>query len=235
MRALVLGANEHPRVVACVRSLGRAGIEVIGVKSAAFPRACHSRLDSRAGLPRPAELGSNVYCESVHDEEAIDAATRLVKAVEYHGLITLEFRRDPEERKLIVIKADPRVVRPTSLSAALGMDTPTALYRLSVDRQVDAPRAYQEGVGWLCETMLPETVWNDRDARPIRRELSALFRRRGRIRAFAYFSPRDPLPFLVHAQWRARAWIWARMRNVARRCTMAVRQRITHRAESLGT
>ena len=33
---------------------------------------------SRGGFVHPYELGANVYCESVHDDEAIDAATRLV-------------------------------------------------------------------------------------------------------------------------------------------------------------
>ena len=50
---------------------------------------------SRGGFVHPYELGANVYCESVHDDEAIDAATRLVRATGYVGVITIEFRRDP--------------------------------------------------------------------------------------------------------------------------------------------
>jgi predicted ATP-grasp superfamily ATP-dependent carboligase len=174
------------------------------------------------GFDRLPELGSNVYCESVHDEEAIDAAARLVGAAEYTGLITVEFRRDPGNGNLVLIRADPRVVRPTSLSTALGMDTPSALYRLSVNGKAEAPRSYAEGVGWLWETLLLETLWNNREARPIRRELLALRRHRRQIKAFAYFSVGDPLPFLVHAQWRLRAWAWARIRGAMRRCAMAL-------------
>jgi predicted ATP-grasp superfamily ATP-dependent carboligase len=181
------------------------------------------QLYSRGGFVHPYELGSNVYCESVYDEEAIDAATRLVKALGYYGLITLEFRRDPRDRRLILIKADPRVVRPTSLSTALGMDTPTALYRLAVDGTVEAPPTYPEGVGWLWETALLETLWNNRDDRPFRRELFSVGRRAGQVRAFAYLSLRDPLPFLMHAQWRSRAFLWTRARNLLRRCTPAGR------------
>ena len=50
LRALVLGVNEHPRAVACVRSLGRAGIPLIGVKSDAFTHECHSRYLQRTYL-----------------------------------------------------------------------------------------------------------------------------------------------------------------------------------------
>ncbi len=181
------------------------------------------QLYSRGGFVHPYELGSNVYCESVYDEEAMEAAARLVKAVGYYGLITLEFRRDPRDQRLILIKADPRVIRPTSLSAALGMDTPIALYRMAVDGRVEAPQSYPERVGWLWETALLETVWNNRDHRSLLQEVLAVGRNVGRVKAFAYFSLRDPLPFLVHAQWRARAFIWARVRGVARRCARALR------------
>lgn len=182
------------------------------------------QLYSRGGFVHPYELGSNVYCESVHDEEAMEAAAHLVKAVGYYGLITLEFRRDPRDQKLILIKADPRVIRPTSLSAALGMDTPIALYRLAVDGTAEAPPSYPARVGWLWETALLETVWNNRDHRSLLQEMLAVARNIGRIKAFAYFSVLDPLPFLVHAQWRARAFIWARVRGIARRCAKAFRR-----------
>ncbi len=182
------------------------------------------QLYSRGGFVHPYELGSNVYCESVRDEEAIEAAARLVKAAEYHGLITLEFRRDPRDRKLILIKADPRVVRATSISTALGMDTPAALYRLAVDGKIDAPRNYPLGVGWLWETALLETVWSNRDSHSMRREILAIARNFDRVKAFAFFSLDDPLPFIMHAQWRTRVWLWNRMKGLARRCANAVKR-----------
>ena len=148
------------------------------------------------------------------DDEAIEAAARLLHGAEYTGLVTLEFRRDPKNRKLTVIRADLRVTRPTSLSTALGMDTPTALYGQAVGGSVNAPLAYQEGVMWLSETTLFEALWHNRDTRPLGMEVRRLWQRRGRIKAFAYFCLRDPLPFLAHAQWRGRAWLWSRIHGV---------------------
>ena len=181
------------------------------------------QLYSRGGFVHPYELGSNVYCESVRDEEAIEAATRLVKAAGYYGLITLEFRRDPRDRRLILIKADPRVVRATSISTALGMDTPTALYRLSVDGRLDAPKSYPLGVGWLWETALLESIWDNRDSQSMRQEMLAVARNFKRVKAFALFSLADPLPFIMHAQWRTRAWIWYRIKGITGRCVNAAR------------
>jgi predicted ATP-grasp superfamily ATP-dependent carboligase len=170
-------------------------------------------------------LGSDVSCESVEDDEAVEATARLLKGAEYTGLATLEFRRDPKDRKLTLIKADPRVIRPTSLAAALGMDTPAALYRLATGRRVSVPAKYEQGVAWLADTTLFETLWHNRDTHPLGEEGRRLWRRRRRIKAFAYFCLRDPLPFLVHAQWRGCSWLWSRIRGLARRSASAVRWR----------
>jgi predicted ATP-grasp superfamily ATP-dependent carboligase len=181
---------------------------------------------SRGGFVHPYELGANVYCESVHDDEAIDAATRLVRATGYVGVITVEFRRDSMTGRLMLLKADPRFVRATSLSSALGLDLPTALYRLFVER-VDggavsastgaAHPAYREGVAWLWATMYLENVWDNRDNRAVRRELLTLVRNVRRVKSLAHVSLRDPLPGLLHVQWRGRVWLAARARGLARR------------------
>jgi predicted ATP-grasp superfamily ATP-dependent carboligase len=203
---MVVDRSQTPRLTYCTRRL-------------------RLQLYSRGGFVHPYELGSNVYCESVHDDEAVAAAMRVVKAAGYHGLITLEFRRDPRDRTLILIKADPRVVRATGLSTALGLDTPTALYHLAVEGALDAPQAYPDGLGWLWETALLETFWNNRDSRSMRQELRAIGRNRRRIKAYAYYSRSDLLPFVMHAQWRTRAWVWARVRGIARRGMAAVKRR----------
>jgi len=178
---------------------------------------------SRGGFVHPYELGANVYCESVHDDEAIDAATRLVRATGYVGVITIEFRRDPRTGRLMVLKADPRFVRATSLSTALGLDLPTALYRLfaqggagSVITGAARP-TYREGVAWLWATMYLENFWDNRDNPRVRRELLTLVRNVRRVKSLAHVSLRDPLPGVMHAQWRGRVWLAARVRGLARR------------------
>jgi D-aspartate ligase len=180
---------------------------------------------SRGGFVHPYELGSNVYCESVHDEEAVQAATRLMSAARYYGLVTVEFRRDSRSQQLILIKADPRFVRATSLSTALGMDTPTALYHLFLRGDVEAAQTFPDGIAWLWETMYLESLWNNRDNRPLRKDLFALCRHARRIKAFGHLSLRDPLPFLMHALWRGRVWAGDRVRGVVRRGAEAVQRR----------
>ena len=101
------------------------------------------------GFVHPYELGANVYCESVHDPEARDAAARFVKEAGYTGSITVEFRRSSIDDRLTFIKADPRVVRATALSTALGLDVPLAAYRVAVGRTVESTEDYPDHYAWI--------------------------------------------------------------------------------------
>jgi predicted ATP-grasp superfamily ATP-dependent carboligase len=151
------------------------------------------------GFVHPYELGANVYCESVHDAEARDAAARFVKEARYTGAITVEFRRSSIDDRLTFIKADPRVVRATALSTAVGLDVPLALYRTALGREVDYPDAYPEHYAWIWLNPYLRTLWRNRGNRAVRRELVSLARNARNIRADAYLDWRDPMPFLVEA------------------------------------
>jgi hypothetical protein len=104
------------------------------------------------GFVHPYELGANVYCESVHDPEARDAAARFVKEARYSGPITVEFRRSSIDDRLTFVKADPRVVRATALSTALGLEVPQAIYRVAVGRMVAAADGYPDHYAWIWLT-----------------------------------------------------------------------------------
>jgi D-aspartate ligase len=156
------------------------------------------------GFIHPYELGANVYCESVRDDEAIEAATRLVRRGGFYGAITVEFRRDVRDGQLRLIKADPRVVRATSLSTALGLDVPTALYHALTGGQHDVAPSYPEGVAWIWLTSYIETVWRNRDRTPLARQLWAVLKNAHRVRSFAYVSLGDPVPGVVDALRTAR-------------------------------
>jgi len=191
---------------------------------------------SRGGFVHPYELGANVYCESVRDDEALEVATRLARATRYSGVITFEFRRDSRDGRLLLIKADPRFIRATSLSTALGMDIPTALYRVYTEDRVEpVSTTYREGVAWLWPTMYLENLWENRGDRPVRRELLALVRNLHRVEALAQLSLRDPVPALMHVQWRGRVWLGARCRGLARRIGSAARRAPTLRVSSSAT
>lgn len=110
-------------------------------------RLASYRIDT--GYVHPYELGSVVWCETMHDDEAVEAAREVVRAFSYTGQITVEFRRDSKNQALYLMKVEPRTVRATSLSAAIGMDIPATLYRVFRGETVKVAKEYPDGVGWL--------------------------------------------------------------------------------------
>jgi D-aspartate ligase len=165
----------------------------------------------------PYEMGANVYCQTIHDEEAEDAAKRLMRQAGYCGPMALEFRRDPADEGLVLIKADPRFVRATALSAAIGMDLPLAAYRAAVGEPVRAASSYPDGVAWIWLSAYLTTLWENRRERSLRRELFDLLRTLRRVRTMAFFDWRDPWPFLVDlGRWSWQWWTW-RFQGLRRR------------------
>ena len=165
----------------------------------------------------PYEMGANVFCESRHDEEAIKAAKKLVRRARYYGPIAVEFRRDPRDGSLMLIKMDTRYVRATNLSRVLGLDLPRAIYGTFSGTPFVPARSYPDGVGWIWLTAYLETLWNKRSDRGRRGELLALLKNLHRIRAAAFLEGRDLRPFLV-SLWRCvRDWLRYRASGLRRR------------------
>jgi predicted ATP-grasp superfamily ATP-dependent carboligase len=148
------------------------------------------------GYRHPYQMGANVYCESVHDEEAMQAALSLARRIGYVGALTVEFRRDPETGVLTFIKLDPRVIRSTSLSALLGVDVPRALYRSFALGERIAPRAYADVVRWMWVSQYVAALRQNASWGGALSETLRMLAILPRVRAFAYLSARDPLPFV---------------------------------------
>lgn len=156
---------------------------------------------SRGGqFVHPYELGANVFCESINDDEVVEAAKRLVRGMKYFGAIAIEFRRDSRDESLTLIKADPRPVRATSLSSALGLDLPLALYQEFTSRNANVASSYPDGVAWVWVSAYLSSMWENRRNRPILKELFTVLKGFGKIKAVANLDFRDPVPFLVEQQ-----------------------------------
>jgi predicted ATP-grasp superfamily ATP-dependent carboligase len=145
----------------------------------------------------PYVLGANVFCESVHDQEAVDVAKRLVREMKYFGMMAMEFRRNLIDDSLTLIKADPRPVRATSLSTALSMDMGLSLYNEFTEKKALVAATYTDGISWIWVSTYLGSIWDNRKNRAILKELLSLITRIRRIKAVANFTARDPLPFLI--------------------------------------
>lgn len=160
-------------------------------------RLASYRIDT--GYVHPYELGAVVWCETTHDDEAVAAARELVRAFRYHGQITVEFRRDSKDGSLYLMKVEPRPVRATSLSSAIGMDIPTILYRVFLGESVQVPEDYPDGVGWLWTAAYGHSLVFNRHH--TRRDILRVLRGSYRIRAFGEDFA-DPWPLIGYAAGR---------------------------------
>ncbi len=179
--SMIVGADHAPLLAHCVQ---RKKLQLYAEES---------------DFKHPYELGANAYCENTDDAEARDAAARLAKASRYRGAMTFEFKRSTSNGKLYVLKADPRFVRATALSMALGHDQPLVLYEdhLGSNRAIPAPVPTKDGAGWIWLEAYLFSAWANRGGISLFREALRLAGRLPRIRAFAYLTWRDPMPALV--------------------------------------
>jgi hypothetical protein len=91
---------------------------------------------------------------------------------------------------------------------------PTALYDVA-NGVTPAPyaRSYPSGVCWIWLDKYVESLWKNRRQASHRQELLGLLKRSRDIKAFAYWSLRDPLPFLAEIALHltfARRWLQPR-------------------------
>jgi predicted ATP-grasp superfamily ATP-dependent carboligase len=102
----------------------------------------------------PRGIGTCRVGEAVWEQEAVDAALRLLGAFEYHGLSQVEFKRDPRDGRFKLMEINPRLWQWHGLATACGVDLPRIAY---ADHVGDSPPAAEmDGLGkrWAI-TLLP--------------------------------------------------------------------------------
>jgi len=138
------------------------------------------------------------YCcltETVEDDEVAAASVRLLRALQYHGIVGVEFKRDPRDGVLKVIEVNARAVRTTGAAIAAGADLPYVAYMDAIGRRVTASAKYKVGLQWihLRDEMLA--------ARELIKKRDLTFGRWLRVfrrpMAFAEWAADDPWPFLL--------------------------------------
>lgn len=144
----------------------------------------------------PIHFGSATAGETAAAPEVAEYSLRLLRALDYRGYASIEFRRDPRDgRHVILDVAVGRTCYHHYLGLAAGINIPAIWYRDLVGLPPEPPQlAFRKGVRWVDEY----------------RDLIACadYRRNGefsftewvgtlrRLRAPIYWSWRDPLPFL---------------------------------------
>ena len=102
----------------------------------------------------PPGIGTCRVGEAVWEQEAVDAALRLLRAFEFHGLSQVEFKRDPRDGRFRLMEINPRLWQWHGLAAACGVDLPRLAYADLVGETPSEARMDGNGKRWAI-TLLP--------------------------------------------------------------------------------
>ena len=164
----------------------------------------------------PIEFGrSSSYVETVEQPEIEFAASRLLSALNYQGLIEIEFKRDPRDGKYKVLDLNPRIWGWNSIAARAGVDFPYLFWRLTQQRPLPELRGIA-GVKWMrMVTDLPAAITEICNGKLSPTSYLRSFR--GPIES-AIYALDDPMPWLLEIPlltfWKLKRW--SRLRRDSR-------------------
>jgi D-aspartate ligase len=142
----------------------------------------------------PSDFGrASTYVETVDCPEIVEHSQRFLKAIDYYGLIEMEYKWDSLDREYKLLDANARTWGYHSLGPAAGVDFPSLLMLDQLGRSPGHVWA-RPGVRWIrLVTDVPNAVVDLRKGRI--RALDYLRTLRG-IDVESVFSLRDPAPGL---------------------------------------
>lgn len=151
-----------------------------------------SVLTARRARQHPREFGrAATYVETIDAPEIEDLSERFLKAINYHGVVEIEFKRDPRtgEYKLLDVNARPWGFH--AIGPAAGVDFPHMIYADQMGLPVEATRA-RAGVGWLRMVSDVPTAVSDLLHGSLR--VATYLKSLRATRVESVFNIRDPLP-----------------------------------------
>jgi protein-tyrosine-phosphatase/predicted ATP-grasp superfamily ATP-dependent carboligase len=144
--------------------LGRGvGVELLVDRGRVLLAFQHERVH------QPLRGGASSYRKSVPlRRDLLEAARKYVAALEYSGVIMIEFLASESDEDWRFVEANGRFWGSLPLAVAAGADFPHALYRYLVHNQRQFPAEYRQGL--YCRDLLSDAQWFLRNLRADRRD-----------------------------------------------------------------
>ncbi len=153
----------------------------------------HSSLVARRGRQHPREFGrAATYVESIDLPVIEELSERFLKAINYYGVVELEFKQDPRDGQYKLLDVNARTWGFHILGAASGVDFPYLLFTDQMGKPAEGCRG-RAGVGWLrlitdLPTALSSLLHGDVN-------LTSYYQSLKNTQVESVFSKDDPLPF----------------------------------------
>ncbi len=109
----------------------------------------HSTMVARRERQHPREFGrAATYVESIDEPIVEELAERFLKAIDYYGIVEVEFKRDFRDGKFKLLDVNARIWGFHSLGAAAGVDFPYLLFADQLGQATSQCRG-KPGIGWV--------------------------------------------------------------------------------------
>jgi predicted ATP-grasp superfamily ATP-dependent carboligase len=155
----------------------------------------HSVLTARRARQHPREFGrSSSYVETVDLLVIEELSERFLKAINFNGIVEIEFKRDPRDGKYKLLDVNARTWGFHRIGSVCGIDFSYLLFADQLGLPVDQVHA-KAGVGWLrLITDIPTAI---SDFAHGSLTLGDYFKSLRATRVESVFSYADPLPSLA--------------------------------------
>ncbi len=154
--------------------------------------SAHSSLVARRLRQHPREFGrAATYVETTDLPEVEELSLRLLRAINYYGIVEVEFKQDPRDGRYKLLDINARAWGFHALGQAVGVDFPYLLFADQLGQSVE-PHRGRAGVGWLrlltdAPVALSDLVSGQLSVRSYLQSIR-------RTKVESVFNPRDPLP-----------------------------------------
>src|SRR6202040_1411739 len=102
----------------------------------------HSTLLARRLRQHPREFGrAATYVETIDFPEIEELSERFLRAIDYYGLVEVEFKQDPRDGVFKLLDVNARTWGFHSIGEPAGVDFPYLLYADQVGKPIDRRRA----------------------------------------------------------------------------------------------
>jgi predicted ATP-grasp superfamily ATP-dependent carboligase len=108
-----------------------------------------STLVARRMRQHPREFGrAATYVETIDFPEIEELSERFLRAIDYYGLVEVEFKQDPRDGQFKLLDVNARTWGFHSIGIPAGVDFPYLLFADQLGYPIDCCRA-KAGIGWL--------------------------------------------------------------------------------------
>jgi predicted ATP-grasp superfamily ATP-dependent carboligase len=94
----------------------------------------------------PVTGGQSTCAESVHDARLMEQGLRLLRALKWHGVAMVEFKKDSRDGDFKLMEINPKFWGSLDLSIASGVDFPYLTIKMAVEGDVKPAFEYRTGI-----------------------------------------------------------------------------------------